>query len=176
MHLCYLQRKTFKWSHSWKEKDKKCSTRSDFSSHLLCSHNKHIRVIVQRLMMCVLSVDSTNSSLRWSRHLKRGCRDNMNSVRWEACHTFWVDFNNGFWAQLRLRFMLCCDTFFLFTVCDDSNMTWTFGLFPSQLTTLLLKRKEGHIVFAFSNKRNQRRKYCIEQLGETTWTCYNLKV
>lgn len=126
--------------------------------------------------VCFLSVDSTNSSLRWSRHLKRGCRDNMNSVRWEACHTFWVDFNNGFWAQLRLRFMLCCDTFFLFTVCDDSNMTWTFGLFPSQLTTLLLKRKEGHIVFAFSNKRNQRRKYCIEQLGETTWTCYNLKV
>lgn len=35
--VCHLQRKTFRWSHSWKGKDKKCSTRSDITSHLSCS-------------------------------------------------------------------------------------------------------------------------------------------
>lgn len=35
--VCHLQRKTFRWSHSSKEKDKKCSTRSYITSHILCS-------------------------------------------------------------------------------------------------------------------------------------------
>lgn len=50
--VCHVQRKTFRWSHSWKEKDKKCSTRSDITSYLSLSlsliqkHNRHIHAIV----------------------------------------------------------------------------------------------------------------------------------
>lgn len=46
-----LQRKTFRWSHSWKEKDKRCSTRSALTCFR--SYNRHIPTIVWSLITCV---------------------------------------------------------------------------------------------------------------------------
>lgn len=64
--LCHLQRKTFSWSRSWKENDKKCSTRSDITSsvfrklsnrhtqaHYEQTHYEQTRAIVRQLVTLV---------------------------------------------------------------------------------------------------------------------------
>lgn len=82
--VCFLQRKTFRWSHSWKERDKKCFIRWVGNNPVLFQTQQTHSCFCPAAHDALWFVHSTNSWLRWSLPSKQECRDSTSSARWEA--------------------------------------------------------------------------------------------